>query len=89
MLGAPAPTLATLKSPGCWDPPELHQFPDQLGKGDVLVVWKLDRRSRSLRNETVSSTLSLRDQAGRCDNQTISRITIKAATTARAILSVL
>ena len=24
MLGAPAPTLAALKSPGCWDRPELH-----------------------------------------------------------------
>ena len=89
MLGAPAPRLAALKSPGCWDRPELHQFLDQLRKGDVLVVWKLDRLSRSLHNEAVSSTLSLRHQTGRCDNQAISKITIRAATIASAILSVL
>ncbi len=47
----PPPRLAALKSPGCWDRPELHQFLDQLRKSDVLVVWKLDRLSRSLRNE--------------------------------------
>lgn len=27
---------------------ELHKLLDQLLKGDVLVVWKLDRRPRSL-----------------------------------------
>jgi len=30
--------------------PELHRLIDQLRKGDVLVVWKLDRLSRSLRD---------------------------------------
>jgi DNA invertase Pin-like site-specific DNA recombinase len=32
------------------DRPELHRLLDQLRKGDVLVVWKLDRLSRSLRD---------------------------------------
>src|ERR1700674_4546469 len=36
-------------SGGRWDRPELHRLLDQLRKGDVLVVWKLDRLSRSLR----------------------------------------
>lgn len=39
------------KAPGGrWDRPELHRLLDQLRKGDVLVVWKLDRLSRSLRD---------------------------------------
>ena len=54
--------VAALKSAGCeriykekasggrWDRPELHRLLDQLRKGDVLVVWKLDRLSRSLRD---------------------------------------
>ena len=37
-------------SGGRWDRPELHRVLDQLRKGDVLVVWKLDRLSRSLRD---------------------------------------
>src|SRR5580700_9031873 len=37
-------------SGGHWDRPELHRLLDQLRKGDVLVVWKLDRLSRSLRD---------------------------------------
>ena len=37
-------------SGGRWDRPELHRLMDQLRKGDVLVVWKLDRLSRSLRD---------------------------------------
>ena len=48
--------VAALKTAGCeriyrekasggrWDRPELHRLLDQLRKGDVLVVWKLDRR---------------------------------------------
>jgi DNA invertase Pin-like site-specific DNA recombinase len=35
-------------SGGRWDRPELHKLLDRLGKGDVLVVWKLGRLSRSL-----------------------------------------
>jgi DNA invertase Pin-like site-specific DNA recombinase len=35
-------------SGGRWDRPELHKLMDRIGNGDVLVVWKLDRLSRSL-----------------------------------------
>src|SRR2546423_9121438 len=57
-----ATQVATLKAAGCeriyrekasggrWDRPELHRLLDQLRKRDVLVVWKLDRLSRSLRD---------------------------------------
>src|SRR6266852_7148522 len=37
-------------SGGRWDRPELQRLLDQLRKGDVLVEWKLDRLSRSLRD---------------------------------------
>lgn len=37
-------------SGGRWNRPELHKILDQLRKDDVLVVWKLDRLSRSLRD---------------------------------------
>lgn len=37
-------------SGGRWDRPELHQLLGQLRKGDVVVVWKRDRLSRSLRD---------------------------------------
>ena len=36
-------------SGGRWDRPELHRLLDQLRKGDIVVVWKLDRLSRSLK----------------------------------------
>ena len=57
-----ATQVATLKSAGCekifrekasggrWDRPELHRLLDQLRKGDVLIVARLDRLSRSLRD---------------------------------------
>src|SRR6266496_637029 len=57
-----ATQLAPLKAAGCerilrekasggrWDRPELHRLLEQLRKRDVLVVWKLDRLSRSLRD---------------------------------------
>lgn len=57
-----AAQIAALKSFGCelifqekasggrWDRPELHRLLGQLRKGDVLVVWKLDRLSRSLKD---------------------------------------
>jgi DNA invertase Pin-like site-specific DNA recombinase len=35
-------------SGGRWDRPELQRLLDQLRKGDVWVVWKLDWLSRSL-----------------------------------------
>jgi len=57
-----AAQIAALKTSGCelifqekasggrWDRPELHRLLGQLRKGDVLVVWKLDRLSRSLKD---------------------------------------
>src|ERR1017187_10361092 len=57
-----ATQVAALKAAGCeriyrekasggrWDRPELHRLLDQLRQRDVLVVWKLDRLSRSLRD---------------------------------------
>lgn len=37
-------------SGGRWDRPKLHELLGQLRKGDVVVVWKLDRLSRSLKD---------------------------------------
>ena len=37
-------------SGGRWDRPELTRLLDQLRPGDVVVVWKLDRLSRSLKD---------------------------------------
>lgn len=37
-------------SGGRWDRPELHRMIDQLREGDIVVVWKLDRLSRSLKD---------------------------------------
>ena len=37
-------------SGGRWDRPELHRMLDQLREGDGVVVWKLDRLSRSLKD---------------------------------------
>jgi DNA invertase Pin-like site-specific DNA recombinase len=57
-----AAQVSALKSAGCekifreeasggrWDRPELNRLLDQLRKGDVLVCWRLDRLSRSLRD---------------------------------------
>lgn len=57
-----AAQIAALKNSGCelifqekasggrWDRPELHRLLGQLRNGDVLVVWKLDRLSRSLKD---------------------------------------
>lgn len=33
-----------------WDRPVLHHMLDQLRTGDVVIVWKLDRLSRSLKD---------------------------------------
>ena len=37
-------------SGGRWDRPELTRLLDHIRKGDVVVVWKLDRLSRSLKD---------------------------------------
>ncbi|MFM0515575.1 recombinase family protein [Paraburkholderia sp. RL17-373-BIF-A] len=54
--------LAALKKAGCrrvfekkasggrWERPELNRVVEQLREGDVLIVWKLDRLSRSLKD---------------------------------------
>lgn len=49
-------------SGGSWDRPELHRLLDQLRPGDVLVVWKLDRLSRSLKDLLL--TLEKIEEAG-------------------------
>src|ERR1700747_2469178 len=58
----PRAQVKTLKEAGCkrifeenasggrWDRPQLHKALDQLRDGDVFVVWKLDRLSRSLKD---------------------------------------
>ena len=57
-----AAQVSALKAAGCtrvyeekasggrWDRPELHRLLDHLREGDALVVWKLDRLSRSLKD---------------------------------------
>src|SRR5262249_23215740 len=42
--------FAEQASGGQWDRPALHRMLDQLRTGDVVVVWKLDRLSRSLKD---------------------------------------
>jgi len=37
-------------SGGRWDRPILHNMLDQLREGDIVIVWKLDRLSRSLKD---------------------------------------
>jgi DNA invertase Pin-like site-specific DNA recombinase len=37
-------------SGGRWDRPELHRMLDHLREGDTVLVWKLDRLSRSLKD---------------------------------------
>jgi DNA invertase Pin-like site-specific DNA recombinase len=51
-------------SGGRWDQPELHRLLDQLRKGDVLVVWKLDRLSRSLRDVLIIMERLAKAEAG-------------------------
>ena len=49
-------------SGGRWDRPELHRLLGHLRKEDVLVVWKLDRLSRSLKD--VLTLMEKIDQVG-------------------------
>lgn len=37
-------------SGGRWDRPQLQKMVEQLRPGDVVIVWKLDRLSRSLKD---------------------------------------
>ena len=51
LLGAGCARIFEEKaSAGRWDRPELHRLLEQLRPGDTLVVWKLDRLSRSLKD---------------------------------------
>jgi DNA invertase Pin-like site-specific DNA recombinase len=57
-----APQLKALRAAGCrrifeengsggrWDRPELQRMLDHLRESDIVVVWKLDRLSRSLKD---------------------------------------
>jgi DNA invertase Pin-like site-specific DNA recombinase len=57
-----ATQIGALKAAGCtriyeegasggrWDRPELHRLFDHLREGDTVVVWKLDRLTRSLKD---------------------------------------
>ncbi|PPI87621.1 resolvase (plasmid) [Candidatus Pantoea edessiphila] len=67
-------------SADCWNRPGLIQVINHLGPGDVLVVWKLDRLSRSLKDllifldkvqlagaqfESLTETINTKTPAGR------------------------
>ena len=49
---------------GRWNRPELQRLLDHLRKGDVLVVWKLDRLSRSLRDVLTIYGADTRSEGG-------------------------
>lgn len=49
-------------SGGRWERPELQRLMSQLRKDDVLVVWKLDRLSRSLKD-----VLLIMEKVGKAD----------------------
>nr|WP_019587536.1 recombinase family protein [Deinococcus apachensis] len=49
-------------SGGRWDRPELHRMLDFLREGDTVVVWKIDRLSRSLAD--LVRIMKLIDQRG-------------------------
>lgn len=51
-------------SGGRWDRPELRLVLDQLREGDVVVVWKLDRLSRSLRDVLILMERLVEAKAG-------------------------
>lgn len=63
-------------SGGSWDRPELHRMLDQLREGDCVVVWKLDRLSRSLRDLlTVMSDFEEKGIGFRCLTEPIDTTT--------------
>lgn len=51
-----------IASGGRWDRPVLHKMLEQLRQDDVVIVWKLDRLSRSLKDLLV--IMERIDQAG-------------------------
>jgi DNA invertase Pin-like site-specific DNA recombinase len=85
-----AAQVSALKSAGCekifrekasggrWDRPELIRLLDQMRKGDILIVSRLDRLSRSLRDllmimeriKEAGSRIRQLDRSDRHDNRT-------------------
>lgn len=71
-----AAQVAALEAAGCerifqekvsgsrWDRPQLQSILNQLRAGDVLVVWKLDRLSRSLRDVLILMDRLAKAEAG-------------------------
>ena len=59
---APDNIFTEAASGGRWDRPQLHRLLDQLRDGDEVVVWKLDRLSRSLKD--LLAIMERIDQAG-------------------------
>src|SRR6202451_2412406 len=51
-------------SGGRWERPELLRVLDEVRHGDVLVVWKLDRLSRSLRDVLTIMELLAENKVG-------------------------
>src|SRR5437660_11726783 len=79
-----AAQVAALKTAGCeriyrekasggrWHRPELQRLLDQLRKGDVLVVWKLDRLSHTLRDAlAIKEEIAQAKAAFRSQSETI------------------
>jgi DNA invertase Pin-like site-specific DNA recombinase len=57
--GCQEPIVYEVASGGRWERPKLHRLLARLQPGDVLVVWKLDRLSRSLKDVlTIMETIA-------------------------------
>ncbi len=72
-------------SGGRWNRPELHRLLDQLRPGDVLVVWKLDRLSRSLKDLLL--TLEKIEEAG-ADFQSLTEAIETASPAGRMMMQI-
>lgn len=89
--------IAALKDAGCerifqekasggrWNRPELHRLLDHLRPGDVLVVWKLDRLSRSLKDLLL--TLEKIEEAG-ADFQSLTEAIKTASPAGRMMMQI-
>lgn len=89
--------ISALKAAGCeivfqekasggrWDRPELHRLLSQLRKGDVVVVWKLDRLSRSLKDLLL--TLEKIEEAG-ADFQSLTEAIDTASPAGRMMMQI-
>lgn len=72
-------------SGGRWNRPELHRLLDHLRPGDVLVVWKLDRLSRSLKDLLL--TLEKIEEAG-ADFQSLTEAIETASPAGRMMMQI-